>query len=225
MTIGAVKKAVGAKAAEFIQDGMKVGLGTGTTAACFIHALIKRCQAGLKIQVACTSKKSERLARRGNIPLLNIDEITSLDITVDGADEIDPEKRMIKGGGGALVREKIIASMSREMVVIIDETKQVQKLGAKKLPLEIIQFGHAATIYKLQKLGYRGDLRLKKNGTPYVTDNKNYLFDLHLDPAKTDPKADNERLLQIPGVVDTGFFLGMAGRVVVGFLDGQIVIQ
>jgi ribose 5-phosphate isomerase A len=225
MSIDAAKKAVGIKAAEFIENGMVVGLGTGSTAHYFIERLIQRCKEGLKIQAVASSERSLKQAEAGKIPMIDINSLTRIDITVDGADEIDSEKRMIKGGGGALLREKIVATMSEEMVVIIDETKLVSKLGKQKLPVEIIPFGHQATIYKLNHLGFSGTLRYTSNGKIYITDNGNFLFDLQLDPNTLRLPDDHERMLQIPGVVDTGFFLNAAGRVVIGFLDGQVVIQ
>ncbi len=220
----AAKKRAGEKAAEFIQDGMVVGLGTGSTVSYFISCLIERCKQGLKIKTIASSNRSLDQAKAGGIPIIDINTLSSIDITVDGADEIDPQKQMIKGGGGALLREKIVASMSKEMVVIVDESKLVPKLGGCKLPVEIVPFGLKATIHKLEKFGYRGTLRLA-SGSPYCTDNGNFLLDLHLDPAKVNPFADHERIISIPGVVDTGFFLNLAGRVVVGFSDGQIVVQ
>lgn len=149
-----VKKAIGEKAADLIQEGMIVGLGTGSTAYWFIESLIERHKKGLNIQVVASSKKSLEQARKGKLPLIDIDSLSFLDITVDGADEIDPEKRMIKGGGGALLREKIVATMSREMVVIVDESKLVQKLGKQKLPLEILPFGHKGTLHHINQLGF-----------------------------------------------------------------------
>jgi ribose 5-phosphate isomerase A len=223
MTLEACKKAAAEKAVSFIKDGMTIGIGTGTTTFFFIEKLIEKCKAGLKIKAIASSQQSLDQARQGKIPLIDINSIKSLDIYVDGADEIDPEKRMIKGGGGALVREKIAAGMSQEMVVIIDETKLVDKLGSHPLPVEIIPFGSAATIHKLELLGYHGKLRLKSDKTPYITDNHNLIYDIQLNNPR--PEMDHEEITSIPGVVDTGFFFGMAGRVVIGFRDGKVVVQ
>lgn len=224
MSQEAAKKAAGEKAAELIENGMVVGLGTGSTAFFFIEALIRRCKQGLKIQAIASSNRSQAQAKKGGIPILNIDDLSSIDTYVDGADEIDPQKQMIKGGGGALLREKIVAHMSKEMIVVIDETKLSPKLGKQKLPVEILPFGHKSTIHKLENLGYHGALRTQKESF-YLTENGNLLFDIQLDPKRTDPPADHQRIINIPGVIDTGFFLELAGRVVIGFLDGQIVIQ
>lgn len=225
MSTDAIKKAVGYKAAEFIQDGMHIGLGTGTTAFYFIEKLIQRCREGLKIHAAASSTSSLELAKKGHIPLLNIDEITSLDLTVDGADEIDPMKRMIKGGGGALVREKIIASMSREMIIIIDEKKLVSSLGKCKLPVEVLPFAKTATFHHIKKAGYRGEFRKKPDGDLFITDNDNFIIDIHFDGLRENPEEDHEALIHIPGVVDTGFFFNLAGRVLVGFEDGQVIVK
>lgn len=225
MSQDTIKKAIGKVAADLIPNNTIVGLGTGTTATFFIQSLIQRCHEGLHIQAVASSEASLQLARKGGIPLLDINQITHIDITVDGADEIDPQKQMIKGGGGAHVREKILANMSREMVVIVDETKLVSQLGKAKLPVEIIPFAYKATQHNLEKLGYRGKWRLAKDGSPFITENDNFIFDIHFETLRTDPQKDHNSLIQIPGVVDTGFFFHLAGRVIVGFFDGQIVVR
>lgn len=225
MSIDTIKKAVGHRAAELIENGMLVGLGTGTTVYYFIEQLIEKCKAGLKIQAVASSNQSLKQAKEGRIPLLDVDKVTSLDMTVDGADEIDPQKRMIKGGGGALVREKIVAAMSREMVVIVDETKLVPALGNAKLPVEIIPFAKNSILHHIEKAGYRGSFRRNAGGMPYVTDNGNLIVDIHFGAPREKPELDHEALIHIPGVVDTGFFFNLAGRVIVGFADGQVVIK
>lgn len=221
----AAKKAVGYTAAEFVEDGMIVGLGTGSTAAYFIERLIERCKEGLSIRAVSSSDASYALAQKGGIPLADINIITEIDLTVDGADEIDAKKRMIKGGGGAFMREKIVANMSREMVVIIDESKLVSQLGERALPVEILPFAHRATAHHLKKIGYTGEWRKKADGSLYVTDNANFIFDIKLPSPCAHPEKEHETLLRIPGVLDTGFFFSLAGRVIVGFDDGQVVIH
>lgn len=225
MSTDSIKKAVGYRAAELIENGMLVGLGTGTTVYYFIEKLIEKCKSGLKIQAAASSNQSLKQAKEGRIPLLDIDKVTALDITVDGADEIDPQKRMIKGGGGALVREKIVAAMSKEMVVIVDERKLVPALGKAKLPVEIIPFAKNSILHHIEKAGYRGSFRKTADGTPYITDNGNLIVDIHFDSPRENPEIDHDALIHIPGVVDTGFFFNLAGRVIVGFADGQVVIK
>jgi ribose 5-phosphate isomerase A len=225
MDFDACKKAAAEKAATLIQDGMVVGLGTGTTTAFFIEKLIKSCKAGLKIKTVASSQRSLEQARKGGIPLIDINTLKSIDLYIDGADEIDPEKRMIKGGGGALVRERIAARMSKEMIVIIDESKLSDNLGRRPLPVEIIPFGHTATLHRLKLLGYKGALRLNPDGSPYITDNHNLIYDVKLDPLKASPERDHEQIRSVPGVVDTGFFFDLAGRIIIGFQDGRVVVQ
>lgn len=225
MTIDQVKKAVGIKACEFIHNGMVVGLGTGTTAHYFIEQLIELCKQGLKIQAVASSELSHQIAKRGGIPLLDVDKLIHLDVYVDGADEIDEKKRMIKGGGGALVREKIIASISKEMIVIVDETKLSQQIGHRKLPVEIIPFAYRATCHMIEKLGFKGALRTDGNDKFFVTDNGNYIFDIQFPSLPADPEKVHQSLINLPGVVETGFFFHLAGRVIVGFKDGQIAVK
>ncbi|MEM1283015.1 MAG: ribose-5-phosphate isomerase RpiA [Chlamydiota bacterium] len=218
------KKAVGEKAAELVEDGMLVGLGTGSTATAFIESLIKRCQKGLRIEAVATSRRSQQQALNGGIPVFDINRVSTLDICFDGADEIDPKKRMIKGGGGALLREKIVAAMSHEMVVIIDETKCVKELGKFPLPIEIIPFGYRSVIDKLEKLGYNGKVRMESGNYKYVTDSGHFIYDAQLAPKHPKPEQIQEEILHIPGVVETGFFFGLAGRVIVGKSDGSVEI-
>lgn len=218
------KEAVGKVAADLIQDGMIVGLGTGSTATCFIHSLIDRFHHGLKISAVATSERSETLARQGGIPILDINDLSSIDIVVDGADEIDHKKRMIKGGGGALLREKIVANMAYEMIVIVDESKVVNHLGTFLLPVEIVTFAHQVTLRNIQAEGYIGTFRRQSNGNLYVTENGNYIADIKINAASLHPEKVNEELLSIPGVVETGFFFDLAGRVIVGHKDGSVDI-
>lgn len=216
------KRAAGEEAAKFVQPGMLVGLGTGSTAHYFIEQLIHRCHQGLKIHAIATSKRSHDQALKGGIPLLHVDDMISLDLTVDGADEIDPQKRMIKGGGGALLREKIIASSSREMIVIIDESKLVPYLGGCPLPIEIVPFAYHATIKKINEIGFTGHLRQTPDQKTYVTDNGNYIYDVHLKTPCLYPESVHNSIRAIPGVIETGFFFNLAGRVLIGRDDGTV---
>lgn len=218
------KEKAGRFAADFVQEDMLVGLGTGSTAAYFIARLSERCRQGLKIHAVATSTRSMQQALACGIPMVDIGAITTLDLTVDGADEVDSHKRMIKGGGGALLREKIVASMSRELVVIVDESKVVTRLGECPLPVEIIPFGYRATLYKLEQLGYTGTLRTSERQL-FLTDNSNLIYDVRFPQGCRDPERDHERIRSIPGVIDTGFFFNMAGRVVVGFKDGRVEVH
>lgn len=219
------KKAAGEAAAELIQSNMLVGLGTGSTATYFIKSLGRRCREGLKIKAVATSLDSFELALRENIPLIDPEVIHTLDITVDGADEIDSQKRMIKGGGGALLKEKIVASMSTEMIVIVDITKAVDYLGRFPLPVEIIPFAFESTIYRLQKLGYQGKVRQTNTGERYTTDNGNHIYDIQLPYPCLTPEMDYRTLKDLAGVIEVGIFLNLAGRVIIGHPDGHIELR
>lgn len=217
------KKAAGYKAAELIQEGMNVGIGTGSTSFFFIEKLIERHQKEkIPIHVFATSIHSEELAKKGNLPFCS-ENVTYLDIAVDGADEIDLRKRMVKGGGGALLREKIVATMSREMVVIVDEHKVVNSLGKFPLPLEIIPFGYRATLKHITDLGFKGNIRLNEQGNFYLTDNQNYIFDLHLSEF-LHFEENYPKLKEIPGLLETGFFPNQAHKVITGYSDGHVKI-
>jgi ribose 5-phosphate isomerase A len=219
------KKAAGYAAADLIQDHMLIGIGTGTTVFHFITRLAERCREGLRIKAVASSGKTEQLAIERNIPITDINRVVALDLTVDGADEIDPQKRMIKGGGGALLREKILASMSREMFVIVDSNKQVEHLGAFPLPIEITPFGSSSTIYKITQLGFNGKLRVANNQEQFfVTDNGNYIYDITFPEPLLFPEAVYNAILPIPGIVEIGFFFNLASQVFVGYEDGSVQI-
>lgn len=216
------KLAAGRKAVDLIEDGMIVGLGSGSTAECFIRALI---DASKSIKAVSSSRASADLAKHGGIEVLDINSVPRIDITVDGADEIDPQKRMIKGGGGALVREKILANASDEMVVIVDETKLVPSVGKGKLPIEIIFYGSPATRMNIEKIGFHGKWRLNDNQTLFITENGNLIFDITFDSPPQNPEQLHDTIRRIPGVVDTGFFFGLAKRVIVGYPDGKTQLR
>ena len=222
---GRGKRVVGVAAANMVEEGMMIGIGTGTTAACFIDALIARVRKGLSIKAVATSEESAGHAQSGGIPLLDIDAISSLDLAIDGADEVDPQRRLIKGGGGALLREKIIATLADEMLVMVDDSKLVDKLGTFGLPVEIVPFGYTHTLRQIQELGYKTTLRLGNGKEPYRTDNGNYLADISFSGLLDEPEMDDLVLRKIPGVIETGFFLGVAGRVLIGHADGTVDIQ
>ena len=191
----------------------------------FIQSLAKQVQAGLRIQAVASSRASTELAKQGGIEVLDINSVPRIDLTVDGADEIDRKKRMVKGGGGAHVREKILASSSGEMVVIVDESKLVDEIGTQKLPIEVIFYGAPSTRMKIEELGYTGKWRTNEDETFFITENGNLLFDLHFEQIPEAPEHLHEALINIPGVVDTGFFFNTAGRVVVGFDDGHSEVR
>lgn len=211
-------KIAAAKAAiTFVQSGMTLGLGTGSTVNYFIQFLK---QSGLKVRAVATSLKTEVLAKAAGIPLLDPETIQEVDLAVDGADEIDPLGRMIKGGGGALLREKICATMARSLTVIVDESKCVKCLGTHPLPLEILPWGKLSTERELKSLGFSGKWRENT-----LSDNGNALFDIHFKEPLTNPEEINARLLNIPGIVATGFFFNLASRVIVGYRDGKVEIR
>jgi len=219
------KKAAGQAAANLVENEMIVGLGTGSTAIHFIEALIERRRLGLTIKAVATSLRSQTLAEQGNIPLVDINSLISIDLTVDGADEITPELQMIKGGGGALLREKIVAHMSQQMIVIVDESKLVENLGKFPLPVEITPFAHRVTLQFLSRMGYLPKLRLVDTEKPYITDNGNYIADLTLPFPCLDPYTHNLKIRSLPGVVETGFFLETADQMIIGYPDGKCEIR
>lgn len=215
------KLAAAIAALDFIKSNMIIGLGSGSTSEFFIEELIKKTQKGLNIQAVSSSKRSEELAKKGNIHVKNINEVSHINLTIDGADEIDPEKRMIKGGGGAHVREKILATSSQQMIVIIDETKQVATLGKRALPVEIVEFGHLQTEKKLIQAGFKGIWRKTTNGSLFITDNNNFIYDVSIESLSKTPEEIHSQILHVPGVVDTGFFFNIAHTVIVGYPDGS----
>ncbi|OPA80122.1 ribose 5-phosphate isomerase A [Paenibacillus selenitireducens] len=216
------KQIAAEKAVELIQDGMIVGLGTGSTAYFAIQKIGQRVQEGLNIQAVASSKASEELARQFGIPLLPFADVEVIDITIDGADEVDPNLSLIKGGGGALLREKILAGNSKRFIVIVDETKIVPALGTFPLPVEIVPFAYELTVRKLQALGAQLKIR-EANGTHYITDNGNLIADCHFGDI-TDPETLHQQLNTTPGVVDNGLFVHMTSQVIVGHADGTLEI-
>lgn len=217
----ALKKKVGYASVDYIENGMVVGLGTGSTAYYMVERLGQRIQGeGLEVICVTTSKKTAEQACELGIPLRSLDEVDRIDLTIDGADEIDPNFQGIKGGGGALLVEKIVASYSDKIIWIVDESKLVPQLGAFPLAVEVIPFGHQALKNKLEQLGYRPKLREDGTGHCFKTDNDNYIIDLHLEKIE-DPYALSRQLLDMPGVVEHGLFLDMADLVLVG-KDGEV---
>ncbi|MFQ5729024.1 MAG: ribose 5-phosphate isomerase A [Waddliaceae bacterium] len=218
------KKAAAKAAVDLIKEGMVIGLGTGSTAEYFISHLAERCRSGLHITAVATSIPSKEQAKSEGIPIIDINSRISIDIAVDGADEIDPQKRLIKGGGGALFREKIVAGMSKEFIVIADESKLVDHFGRFPLAVEISPFAYRATLSKLEDHGYPGTLRQNSKRENFLTENGNYIVDINLPYPCTDPEKDDGHIRCIPGVIESGFFFNMAGRIIVGFFDDHIEI-
>jgi ribose 5-phosphate isomerase A len=209
------KELAGRAAAKLVSDGQVVGLGTGSTAYFAVIALGERVKAGLKIVGIPTSIATADLARRLGIPLTTLDEQPEIDITIDGADEIDPRLNLIKGGGGALLREKVVASVTKKMVVVADSGKLVPALGKFPLPVEIIPFAQPVVERKLTSLGATPKLRLKPDGQPYVTDNGNHILDASFGRI-ADPPTVARSLSETAGVVEHGLFIGLAKLAIVG---------
>jgi len=216
------KQLAGQAAAELIQPGMLVGIGTGSTTAYFIDALGKRCQEGLQIKAVATSNRSLQHAQQVGIPFVNSHTISYLDMTVDGADEIDGFWQMIKGGGGALLREKLLAYSSTTMVVIVDQTKVVKQLGHFPVPIEVPSFVYQTTLQRLKHLGYDCYLRKNETNQPYVTDNDNYIIDIHFHSPILDAAVEHYRLKAVIGVLETGLFFDVAKQVIVGYEEGRV---
>ncbi|WP_342410899.1 ribose-5-phosphate isomerase RpiA [Paenibacillus sp. FSL R10-2778] len=217
-----VKQLAAEKAVEFVKDGMKIGLGTGSTAYWAINKLGERVSEGLKITAVATSRASEEQARELGIPIVAFGDIDSLDLTIDGADELDSSLQLIKGGGGALLREKIVASNSTRMIVIADESKVVNTLGKFPLPVEIVPFAWEWTVAELAKLGCNPELR-RSGEELYKTDNGNYIADCRFEVIESAPKLALT-IQSIPGVVEHGLFVGIAAMAIVGKKDGSIEI-
>ena len=212
------KELAGRAAAKIVRDGEIVGLGTGSTARFAVVAIGERVRAGLKIIGIPTSDATAGLARKLGIPLSTLEEHQEIDITIDGADEIDPRLNLIKGGGGALLREKIIATASKKMVVAADSSKLVKALGKFPLPVEIIPFAEAVVSKKISKLGATCKLRMKADGSPFVTDEGHHILDCDFGRIADPPNL--ARLLgEMPGVVEHGLFIGVAKLAIVGNVD------
>ena len=219
-----MKQKAALRALEFVESGMKLGLGTGSTARYFVDGLGAKLTDGLS-DIVCvpTSEATREQAESLNIKLAPLDELQRLDITVDGADELDDALRLIKGGGGALLREKIVAAASDKMIVIADDTKKVAVLGAFDLPVEVNMFAHGATAAAiadaLKATGHSGAVKLRGGDTPFITDGGHYIYDCALG-AINDPEALAQALLNVPGVVEHGLFLGYATVAILAGTDG-----
>lgn len=217
------KKIAGEKAAEYVKDGMTLGLGTGSTAFHAVNAVGELVKKGMKLQAVPTSKATEAQARELGIPLLTIDEVEHIDLAIDGVDEIDPAFNAIKGGGGALYREKVVASMADEVIWIMDDSKLVEKIGAFHLPVEIAQYGSKQAMAKMEAYGWNPVLRVR-DGKTFVTDNGNYIADLHLG-AGFDIEDVYKKLSGMLGVLEHGLFLNMCKRIIVGTDEGAVITE
>lgn len=228
MSSDALKQRAAERALDYVRPGMRLGLGTGSTAAKFVDLLGARVDEGLEVLCVPTSQATHEQAQGLNIPLTTLGETPELDLTIDGTDEFDGELRLIKGGGGALLREKIVAASSARMVVIADESKRVETLGTFDLPIEVVKFGWQATRTKLisaaKDCGCKGDVTLRQTASaPFETDGGNYILDCAFGSIP-DPEKLAHALSMIPGVVEHGLFLGLACAVIVAGKDGVEII-
>ncbi len=218
------------KAMDYVQNGMKLGLGTGSTAAKFVDLVGAAVADGLEVICVPTSVATRDQAAALNIPLTTLEETPHLDVTVDGADELDEQLRLVKGGGGALLREKIVATSSDKMVVIADDSKLVKVLGQFPLPIEVVQFGLKSSLMAIEgmatRVGCVGTIkqRMLEDGSPYITDNGNFILDAHFGQIEK-PEALSGALTQVPGVVENGLFLGIADVAIVAGQDGITTLE
>jgi ribose 5-phosphate isomerase A len=230
MSMDDLKRQAAARALDYVEGGMKLGLGTGSTAKHFVELLGARVRDGLQIVGVPTSEATRADAQRCGIPLTTLDDVDRLDLTVDGVDEIDPHLNVIKGGGGALLREKIVAAASARMVVIADDSKWVQILGRFPLPIEVIPFGLGATRRAIEscfkQAGVSGEITVRQggNGHAFVTDGGHWIVDAHLGRIPDAPRLA-ALLNAIPGVVEHGLFIGLAGTAILAGVQGIRVVD
>lgn len=216
------EKQLSARAAvELVPAGSIVGLGSGSTAAYAVRFLAERVRSGLKVVGIPTSQQTQHLAEQLGIPLSTLEEHSQIDIDIDGADEIDPQLNLIKGGGGAFLREKIIASVSRRFIVIADSAKQVKRLGKFPLPVEVVPFAQSLIKPQIEALGAKVSLRSYAYGNPYITDEGHHILDCTFGEI-AEPRALADKLCHIPGVIEHGLFIGMAELALIG-KDGKVV--
>jgi ribose 5-phosphate isomerase A len=218
-----IREFLGSHAANLIEDNMIVGLGTGRTANSFVKALAKRCELGLKIKAVASSLQTEKLSSQLGIDVLNINDVDRIDVTVDGADEVDEERNIIKGGGGALLREKILSFASDKFVVLIEDSKLVKKIGEFPLPVEIVPYGCWVAKKKIELLNLECKWRMNEEEF-FLTDNNNFLLDIYFNSFIEDPIELQEALKNIPGVVETGLFLNMADQILIGSSTKTVTI-
>lgn len=217
-----IKKALGEEALKFVENGNTVGLGSGTTASWFIKALAKKCSDGMKIKAVASSTESYNLAKSLGINLIDLNSVNDIDVYIDGADQVDENLQMIKGLGGALLREKILAYNSNKIIIMIEDKKYVKKLGKTKLPVEITSFGYHFTKNFLDENGFQSTIRRNKDGSIFLTDNSNYILDIELKELLEEPSNLHFMIKSIPGVVETGIFVDLADNILVGHENKKI---
>jgi ribose 5-phosphate isomerase A len=221
------KEAAGRQAAERVEDGMTIGLGTGSTVYFTLVRLAERIRdEGMKLTCVPTSLDTERKATEMGIPLATLDDVRSIDLTIDGADEIDGDFQMIKGGGGALLREKVVASMSKAEVIVVGRAKVVERLGTTfKLPVEVVPFARPVIAREMERLGAKPFLRLDADERVFLTDNGNEILDCAFADGIADARALEAHLARVPGVVESGLFIDLASALVIGADDGTCEVR
>jgi ribose 5-phosphate isomerase A len=217
------KKLAGEKAVEYIQDGMTIGLGSGSTVYWTIKKLAELIQQGMNIKGIPSSKRTEGWANEFGIPLTDFSQIQTLDLAVDGADEVDQHFNLIKGGGGSLLREKLVDASSSMLIIVVDDSKMVLELGKYPLPVEVVPFGWEVTAQRISSLGCVPTLR-RGNNEIYISNNGNYILDCQFDSVPN-PEELHKQLKLLLGVVETGLFVGMTDKVIVGEADGVTILE
>ena len=213
------------EAVKLIKSGMIVGLGTGSTAKIAVDIIGQKLSEDFQIVGMPTSVKTKNQAESLGIKLIGIDDRSAIDIAIDGADEVSPDLSLIKGLGGALLREKKVEKKAKELIIIVDESKIVEKLGMGFLPVEVSIENHEQTKVKISELGCAVELRIEDNSLPFITDNKNYIYHCKFENGIDNPKELDEQLMKINGVVDTGLFIDMTTKVIVGTPEGTKIIE
>lgn len=216
------KQMAGERAVEYVKDGMIVGLGTGSTAYWTIQKIAQKIKEGLDIRAIPTSRETKKLAEELDIPLVSLAEVKHIDLTIDGADEVNRDLNLIKGGGGALVREKIVAFASKKLIIVVDQSKMVDALGTFPLPVEIVHFGANQTLFNLEKLKCQAKLR-REDEEIFNSDNDNYIVDCQFGQIEA-PEQLNTIINNMPGVVESGLFVEMTDMVIVGNNQGEVSI-
>jgi len=221
LTQDAIKQKLGVYAADYVQQDMLIGLGTGSTVYYLLKELGKRKEQGLNFTAVCTSLQTQKILDEEGIKYFSLNEVDRLQLAIDGADEVDVNGNLIKGGGGALLQEKIVEASCKELIIIVDEKKDVQTLGAFPLPVEVITFGWKQVQQKIEKT-YNIKIQLReKDNKIFITDHKHYILDCYFNSI-TNPAQLNTDLHLIPGVVETGLFINMATKIITGYSDGTI---
>ncbi len=220
LSLNEIKQKLGSDAAQIVQPGMSLGIGSGSTVIHFIKALAERVRGGLKCIAVPTSENTRIMATNNDIKLVELNDVKDIDVTIDGADEIDPALQLIKGGGGALLQEKMVAAASKQLIIIADHTKLVAKLGDFPLPVEVVPYGWKQVLQRIRQMHKIEAVLRKKNDQPFITDHGHYILDCRFIQIN-EPLTLNSTLNLIPGVVETGLFINMTTSALIGYPDGN----